>query len=199
MATTSTKDNLLIQAELLFADKGFYGTSINDVAKTLGLTKQGLLHHFPTKEKLYGAVLESAADYLYQHFETILSKASAPKDKMLALCETVDIKDERLILVVRLFVRELLDNPIRAEKAKKWVLKKHLDLVEGIIIKGQEQGDFVDLHPLSFLYHILGAQHYFLVSLPTLQQMYSVKEFKAHMKNHVTETKRIVASTLFAE
>ena len=54
---TSTREKLLTEAEILFAERGFYGTSINDVAATLGLTKPGLLHHFPTRTDLLVATL----------------------------------------------------------------------------------------------------------------------------------------------
>ena len=51
-----TKDKLLSTATVLFSKNGFYGTSINDVAAEVSVSKQGLLHHFPSKEKLYAAV-----------------------------------------------------------------------------------------------------------------------------------------------
>ena len=51
-----TRERLLDQAEPLFAERGFYGVSIAAIASELGLTKQALLHHFGSKEKLYGEV-----------------------------------------------------------------------------------------------------------------------------------------------
>ena len=53
----ATAEKLIDIAETLFAEKGFYGTSIRDLAEGLGIAKSSLLHHFPTKEKLYAAVL----------------------------------------------------------------------------------------------------------------------------------------------
>ena len=52
-----TREKLLDMAEKRFAERGFYGVSIAAIAEELGLTKQALLHHFGSKEKLYGAVL----------------------------------------------------------------------------------------------------------------------------------------------
>ena len=55
---SDTRELFLDTAETLFAERGFYGVSIAAIAGELGLTKQALLHHFSSKEKLYGAVLE---------------------------------------------------------------------------------------------------------------------------------------------
>ena len=42
----------------LFATSGFRGTSVAAVAARTGLSQSGLLHHFPSKAALLGAVLE---------------------------------------------------------------------------------------------------------------------------------------------
>jgi AcrR family transcriptional regulator len=45
------------RAAALFARRGFAKTSVQDVADAVGLSKTGLLHHFPTKDALREAVL----------------------------------------------------------------------------------------------------------------------------------------------
>lgn len=53
-------DGILDVAAGLFARRGFAKTSVQDVADAVGLSKAGLLHHFPSKEALYAAVLGQA-------------------------------------------------------------------------------------------------------------------------------------------
>ncbi|RFU86840.1 TetR/AcrR family transcriptional regulator [Streptomyces triticagri] len=43
----------------VIAERGYRGASLAAVAERVGLTQQGLLHHFPTKEALLLAVLEA--------------------------------------------------------------------------------------------------------------------------------------------
>lgn len=62
--SASTRDRMIEEARALFAERGFYGVSIAQIAAELGLTKQALLHHFGTKERLYGLVLEQIAGEL---------------------------------------------------------------------------------------------------------------------------------------
>ena len=50
---TDTRERFLDAAAEAFAERGFYGTSIAAIAESLPYTKQALLHHFGSKEKLY--------------------------------------------------------------------------------------------------------------------------------------------------
>jgi AcrR family transcriptional regulator len=54
------EDSILDRAAALFARRGFAKTSIQEIADAVGLSKAGLLHHFPSKEALRGAVLGQA-------------------------------------------------------------------------------------------------------------------------------------------
>ncbi len=53
-------EGILDRAAALFARRGFAKTSVQDVAAAVGLSKAGLLHHFPSKDALYEAVLAQA-------------------------------------------------------------------------------------------------------------------------------------------
>jgi AcrR family transcriptional regulator len=53
-------EGILDRAAALFARRGFAKTSLADVAAAVGLSKAGLLHHFPSKEALHDAVRAQA-------------------------------------------------------------------------------------------------------------------------------------------
>jgi AcrR family transcriptional regulator len=53
-------EGILDRAAALFARRGFAKTSVQDIADAVGLSKAGLLHHFPSKDALHRAVLEQA-------------------------------------------------------------------------------------------------------------------------------------------
>ena len=59
-----TRERLLELAIPAFAERGFAGTSVRELATAAGVTNASLLHHYPSKEALYGAVLSRIADSL---------------------------------------------------------------------------------------------------------------------------------------
>jgi TetR/AcrR family transcriptional regulator len=58
----ATDERILVAAMSAFGTRGYDGTSLDDLARDLGIRKQTILYWFPSKEALLAAVVDRCAD-----------------------------------------------------------------------------------------------------------------------------------------
>lgn len=81
---TDTREQLQAVALQLFAEKGYDGTSLREIAERLGVTKAAVYYHFRSKEEILASLVE---DFLAQ-LDALLSWAhDQPRDA--AFCTEV--------------------------------------------------------------------------------------------------------------
>ena len=70
-----TAERILDAAEALFAERGYAGTTLRDVAAAVGVRNPSLYNHFESKDALYAAVLERGIRPI---FDTLTDWVDAP-------------------------------------------------------------------------------------------------------------------------
>ena len=187
-----TRQRLLDIAEQLFAERGFYGVSIAAIASEVGLTKQGLLHYFNSKEKLYGAIVQRISDDFQDHQREALQASEDPAERLekfyAALAEPTETNVQR----TRLLMRELLDNNERAAKAENWYLRPFLDRLISMVKDVNKSEKLSDAEALAYGYQLLGAVNYFLISTSTLKAIYGAMFIEAINTDFIKNLNRLI-------
>ena len=73
---TDTREQIRVVALEMFAERGYAGTSLREIAERLGVTKAAVYYHFPTKEDILASLLE---DFLAQLDELIAWTEAQPR------------------------------------------------------------------------------------------------------------------------
>jgi AcrR family transcriptional regulator len=80
----TTKERALNAATVAFASRGVAGTSLDWLARELGVTKQTILYHFGSKDGLISAVLELAAEDLVAALQDAINVSEPGWDRVVA-------------------------------------------------------------------------------------------------------------------
>ncbi len=164
------RQQILDAAERLFAARGVHGTSVRDVAGELSIPTASLLHHFPRKERLYGAVLHRIAEQLSEVLERGTDGPGDHVTKLRRLTRrfwrwSQDRPDHCVLLL-----RDMLDRGGRIDEARRIPLAPVIERFAGFLREGQAAGVFRPVDPVMFVIHLAGSVSYFGVALPVLSR-----------------------------
>jgi AcrR family transcriptional regulator len=102
---STRKSELTREAARLFAEKGYHGTSIGDLAEAMGVQKGSLYAHIDSKADLLWEVARDGAAAFHAALDTIPDDRPAPEKIRLALRAHLRVIAEQLE-VATVFIRE---------------------------------------------------------------------------------------------
>lgn len=197
---------ILQVAEQLFADEGFDGTSVREIAKIANINIAMISYYFGSKEKLLEAIVIYRIGSMGLKLENLIQENSTPIEKIDKIIDyyIYQINQNR-------HVHQILHNEISNKKrqinieAFTELKKNNLNLVTSIVKQGQELGQFqpdVNVALLSPI--IIGSLLYFHMNRNLYADLFDLKtdeDFENYIKNELTKhiQKTIKALLLYEE
>ncbi len=134
---------ILLVAEQLFAEKGFDGTSVREIAKIANINVAMISYYFGSKEKLLEALVLHRISGMQLHLENLSTENISPIEKIEKLIEYYiqRINSNRCMYQILHFEISSTKREINLEAFTK-VKKNNLKLLENIITEGQLQSLF---------------------------------------------------------
>lgn len=171
----SKEENLLRSAEILFAEKGFAGTSIREIAKEANVNISMISYYFGSKEKLYEKLFEFRMNESLSFSEDVIANNTLDEwEKMVLVMNRYADRVKKLKPFYLIMQREQLvnRNPVIYEFLKQ-SKKKFLGIYEELIKKGIERKIFTKNPRLEFVHStVSGTIFTALNTLPVYQEFF---------------------------
>lgn len=151
-----TRDEILLAAAQIFSQKGFHGTSMQDIAEAVNLQKASLYHHVSSKQEILVELLDRALDLLIERMQAVINSPMPPDEKlrqaMIVYLET--ISDHRDLAAVLLLEYRSLEPAMQSRHIPRRDRFEHLwrDLIQ----EGLDAGQYCCTDPAVASWALLG-------------------------------------------
>jgi AcrR family transcriptional regulator len=164
---STRRTELTREAARLFAERGYHGTSIGDLAKALGVQKGSLYAHIDSKQDLLYEAMREGANAFHQALDSIPDNLAPTERIRLALRAHLRVVAEQLD-VATVFVREW--RYLEGERAEEFLAerRRYEERFRALFREGREAGALrtdLDDHAAALL--VLSAANWAYTWLPS--------------------------------
>src|SRR5216683_3942382 len=194
-----TRERVLHVAQALFAERGYRGTSLRDIAKRIGIKAPSLLHHFPSKQQLYLAVLDKMFESLEDAANAIAwGKGSRQERMRQAVGNAIDFIASHSDFV-RIMWKEMADESGVGRQVLKRRVPPLFSTAVNFIFRGQREGEFrSEVDPLHFMWSLNSITIGYFTTAAMLRRLWNMNLLEpAMIERRKREVIDMVERTLF--
>jgi TetR/AcrR family transcriptional regulator len=154
--TVTTRDAVFDSAATLFANGGFDGVSVDDIAQDAGVNKAMIYYHFADKLALYRSVLADGLSKMGATAHAIATAPDSPQSKLDQFIEAFVRMTELRPWMPALMLREIAEGAPRLDVATMEHMRTVIGSFISILQQGQDSGAFRRLHPILTYESVIG-------------------------------------------
>lgn len=198
---------IIEEAENLFAEKGFNGTSVREIAAKADVNVAMISYYFGSKEKLLEAIFKYRGETSKMSLEELLNNPNLTSiEKINKLIENYVAKVLSQQPFYKIMSREMVVNNTQTTESLIIEIKqRNLELVRSIISQGQKDGSFIKNIDVPLMISTLSGSANNLISTQkyyrTLSGLNDMNEedFQKHLKKKLTTNLKKIFKILLSD
>jgi AcrR family transcriptional regulator len=153
-------NEILRAAAEVLSERGYYNTSLEEIADRLDLAKASLYHYFDSKESLLTACLGTVAEEAIRRLGVLAAgEGTAPERLRSLIIEQLGIITVEYPELSRLFLAHLEWPAAVRERIKDWHTR-HDAVFKGVIEEGVKSGELADIDVSLIRHNLTGALNF---------------------------------------
>ena len=139
LGTSERREQLLRAGERLFAEHGYRGVTIAEVAAAVGVSTGSFYSHFPDKETFFGVILDRLTDRGVLQARSVIARFKNPMNQLKALYRfiTLGLRRNPLLLGVLTDERRFgYPSPDERNRRRQRLLQSIGGLIDDILADG---------------------------------------------------------------
>jgi AcrR family transcriptional regulator len=137
------ENEIFEQASLLFAERGYSGTNLGDIAEAMGITRPALYYYVKSKEDLLAKLVEQMSEGPAAEFAAIAADETlAPAVRLRKIAYIIAFQRASQPIRFQLLLRSEADLPPAAAKVHKAGIRVALASLKQVIEEGVMKGEF---------------------------------------------------------
>jgi AcrR family transcriptional regulator len=153
----STAELILRTATEVFAEKGYDGARVDEIARAAKVNKATLYYQIGDKQALYEAIIQRVMSEMADEIENGIDSADSVADKLRCFIETLACHGGIARRFSSIMLREIADGGARLPDPALRQMGRILGLLSGILELGVETGEFRRVNPLVTHMLIIGS------------------------------------------
>jgi AcrR family transcriptional regulator len=184
--SASVPDRLLAVGIDLFCSRGYDAVSVREITSRAKANLGAVTYHFGSKEALYHAAIERAAEPFAQTIANAAAGPGKPLDRLEAVVRAALSSDGPKHSIPSVMLRELAsEGPLPPPLLR--MMKRNIGTIAALISEGQKEGTIRDGDPTLLALSVVSQPFYFRIAARGLEQAFGISRGPAAARGHIID------------
>jgi AcrR family transcriptional regulator len=165
------REQILLAAEQVFAERGFKGATTREVAEKAGNASSLIFYYFKNKTALYEAVFQNFFDQLedliQQHLSLDLDRLGQLREFLFSV---TDYSREHRNMI-RILLREIIDDGRMVREIAQKYFAPLYETWNEVFQEGKKEALFREVDPLHHIHSLIGTSVFYFIAEPIIREL----------------------------